>query len=351
MTKPASGSGGPRSRSVSHLLGVPVACAIGLALTTATAVLGFACSEDKPTPTKDADGAVVSGPVEWRAVVGLGGLVGQTFDEHSWSVRTPLDADLFAVTCVGNLHGWAAGARGTVAHTDDGGATWVLQKTPFRVPLRAIRFHDLANGIVAGDDGALAVTKDGGATWQAIAPEVAGRGLNGLAGTTFAGTTMIAVGQHGLVLRSVDGGVTWSGRNLDAGDFTAVASDAEGHEVFATDATGAIWASSDQGASFAAVYRTADGASLRGVAMADEGGRAMAVGAHGTVLWRDAVGSKAWTAIASGTVNDLNAALVTDTGSAFAAGVDGTLLESVDRHAWTRIPLGTHATLYGLEDL
>src|SRR5262245_1656201 len=123
-----------------------------------------ACSSSSSGPTKPVDagsdvqdaGQDTAPPYEppppplWLSVVGAGGTFAQTFDDKTWATRTIADRALYSVTCVGNLRGWAAGERGYVAHTEDGGASWALQAPHLGADLRAIRFGTPTIGVVAG---------------------------------------------------------------------------------------------------------------------------------------------------------------------------------------------------------
>src|SRR5262249_45956471 len=108
---------------------------------------------------------------------------------------------------------------GTILRTTDGGATWTSQwpaRSDFFV---GVSFKDARTGIVVGvtltdDRGVLLVnpppiilrTTDGGVTWTSInVPPV-----NSLRGVSFFNSqTGFAVGDTGSILRTVDGGVTW----------------------------------------------------------------------------------------------------------------------------------------------
>src|SRR5438105_4585453 len=130
----------------------------------AIAFVSLAAACDKSTsPPPPTDGGK-SGTSGWRAVVGAGGLVGQTVDDQTWETRRATDADLFGVACVGNLLGWAAGAHGSLLHTTYGGRTWTSEDTHLAADLRAVRFGDALFGVTAGAHRALALTRDGGST-------------------------------------------------------------------------------------------------------------------------------------------------------------------------------------------
>ena len=325
----------------------------GLAAAVAVAVVACALGCDNsssPAPKPSGEGGTTTPPTPaWRAAVGAGGTLVQTFDDRAWATRVvPLAAgiDLLGVTCVGNADGWAVGQRGAVAHTTDGGFVWTLQDAHTSATLRAIHFGDAQHGLLAGDDGVLAVTRDGGATWLTVATGAHAA----LRGVAIAGSTLLAVGDGGTVLRSVDGGASFALLHVDgAGDLHGVAMDPGAHLVLAVDTLGGAWASTDRGATFVREMRGV--AALHAVSLRDDGAAAIAVGSGGVVQVRDAHGR--WTAAASGTSAELHAALVED-GAAYAAGDDGTLLVSHDvshPEQWERIDTGTRAALFALDDL
>jgi photosystem II stability/assembly factor-like uncharacterized protein len=280
--------------------------------------------------------------------VGGGGYFGQTFDDVSWAGRTVASVTLYSVACADNVHGWAAGQAGYVAYTADGGQTWAVQAPHLTGDLRAINFGWSTRGVVAGDSGSLAVTQDSGAHWSAIAPLTSAT-LRGAAVAPYV-NVMLVVGDGGTVLRSTDSGQTWTQASIaGAGDLRGVASDAWAGTVLAVDSLGSIWSSADEGVTF--TREATAGAALDSVSTPQAGNRALAVGAGGVVLLRDA--SAHWSPVVTGSHVDLHAALVSLGGSRLTiAGEAGTLLSSVDLGAhWTVEPLATTAALYGLQDL
>ena len=115
-------------------------------------------------------------------------------------VRLPLAKDehptLWTITFAGPRHGWVAGERGCIFHTADGGATWErqergvpivrplakgekprhdvlpeLETEPDRLTVSVIRFADPQHGWAVGyyadvAESAVLRTDDGGATWS-----------------------------------------------------------------------------------------------------------------------------------------------------------------------------------------
>lgn len=305
-----------------------------------------ACSDKNDAPPKQ-DGGTTN-PPRWAAAVGASGTFLQTFDHVSWQARTLSDASLFGVACVGNLDGWAVGARGSIAHTTDGGGTWTWQTSGVPVDLHGVRFGDATHGLAVGDGGALVITNDAGAHWTTVKAT----SIDLHAATIASGSgTWLAVGAKGTVLRSIDDGAIWSTSTIDgASDLRGVATDVGAHLVLVVDAAGAIWSSTDAGLHF--TLETNAPASLDAIAIDDQGGPALAVGAHGTVMLRDPL-TRAWSLIPLEITGDLHAALVTSNGTRlYAAGDGGALFTRTnDAPTWSKVATGTTSALYGLEDL
>ena len=128
----------------------------------------------------------------------------------------PVDATLTAVSFADAREGWAVGHLGVILHSADGGETWSVQRIdPVEDrPLFAVAFTDARNGVAVGLWSLMLRTRDGGRTWEAAE-------LPPPPGDTRADANLMSVfgdgqgrlfiaGERGLVLRSLDGGATWS---------------------------------------------------------------------------------------------------------------------------------------------
>jgi photosystem II stability/assembly factor-like uncharacterized protein len=255
--------------------------------------------------------------------------------------------DLYAVSCVTNSSGWVAGANGFVAHTADGGRSFVTETTPFSSALRALSFADESLGVVAGDDGALAVTHDGGLHWIAAASGTQAT-LRASAIAAASGLILVA-GDGALLVASRDGGSTWQTNSIpDAANLRGVAITPNASEVLAVDDAGAIWSSADGARSFVRVFEVR--AALDSVQMLPTG-EAIAVGLRGTAIAR--LDGRAWSVLSTGTTAELHAGvIVPQDGSLYVAGENGTLLQSDDRGGhFAAVPLMMTAPIYDLQAL
>lgn len=289
-------------------------------------------------------GSSGGGSSGWGAFSGSAGTFGQTFDNIHWSTTTVAQQDLSSVTCVGNFHGWVAGAHGTVLHTSDGGRTWSTQSSGATTDLNAVRFGSLGFGIAAGDHGTVLVTSDGGTHWATA--RTASQSV--LRAVAIVRSTALVVGDGATLLRSTDAGASWSVASIQgAADLHGVAMDAAGDVTLAVDTSGKVWRSADRGASF--VLEAELGVGLDSVSIAYDGTRALTGGTGGAIFVRDSLGT--WQSAFSPTTADLHAVLV-GFDVWYAVGQAGTLLSSRDQGAtWSWLASGTTATLRGLDDL
>jgi photosystem II stability/assembly factor-like uncharacterized protein len=322
-----------------------LACALA-----ATSALG--CSDDEKNPPPPPTSTQKPPTQAWKAAVGDGGTLLETFDDASWDVRKISDRDLYAVSCIDNEVGWAVGAHGAILHTRDGGWSWPAQSSGVTSTLRAVSFafaEDGAQiGIAVGDAGTLLTTADGGAHWaQSELGELVGT-LRGTAATEGAGL-LLAVGDGGLVARSTDRGRSFGRYRIDgAGDLFDVALDASGGLAVAVDSAGSIWVSRDAAQSFARELQVSG--KLESVSLGRTGALASAAGG-GLALLRGPDGQ--WASITLPAEQALHATLVGPREDrVYFAGDEGALLETVDGGAsMFQVEAATRASLRGIEDL
>lgn len=149
---------------------------------------------------------------------------------------TPIeeDANLNDIQFVGTQSGWAVGDHGVIQHTEDGGRTWTLQKSPVDCPLQEVCFlTDKIGWIVGGGItpytrigyGVVLYTQDGGKSWDLLSgvhhsqkqSEKPAASLPPLFFVKFFGPDEgVAVGESSVefptgVLYTKDGGRSWQG--------------------------------------------------------------------------------------------------------------------------------------------
>lgn len=317
---------------------------------TITLFAALACSDNsEKKPSTPTGGGTKPPTTGWKAAVGDGGTLLETFDDSSWEVRKITDHDLWAVSCVDNELGWSVGAQGFIGHTRDGGWSWPAQDSGVTSTLRAVSFARSADGaevgLAVGDAATLLTTSDGGQHWSHI--DVSESAILRGTAITQGATLLVAVGDGGLVLTSTDFGRHFETTHIaDASNLYDVALDATGELALAVDSNGGNWASHDGARSFELEHR-AD-AALESVSLGATAQLGSAAG-QGAPLLRDADGT--WRQrVGDGT--PLHATLVgPHEDRAYFAGDAGTLLETADRDQLLRVNADTRAALRGIEDL
>lgn len=234
-------------------------------LSCVLASLGLACG-----------GAAPAAPIAPTAPVELTLPAGRTWTKQATEPYRGKQDDIVFVT---PDRGWYGNGDGKVFRTDDGGTTWTKVWEQPGTYVRALGFVDADHGWLGNigteyfpgvtDEHPLYETRDGGATWTAVAlpatPTVKGICAIDVLTTSFinAGvktprTIVHAAGRVGgpaYVLRSLDGGATWTTLDLNAD--AAMILDIK----FFDEMNGLVFASSDASVerAHALILRTVDG--------------------------------------------------------------------------------------------
>lgn len=132
-------------------------------------------------------------------------------DGNTWfRGNTPTDLLLTAVTFADEQNGWAVGHDGVILVSRDSGLTWTEQRSApeEELPLLDVWFADARKGIAIGGYGLYLETTDGGENWEARSIVEEDRHLNSIASA--GGSTLAIAAEAGTLLKSSDGGQTWS---------------------------------------------------------------------------------------------------------------------------------------------
>ncbi len=109
------------------------------------------------------------------------------------------------IVFVDPTHGWLVGNHGTIARTDDGGATWLFTDPGVTHDFNDVHARSATEAWVAGAGGVIYSTTDAGATWT---PRASGT-TAALQTITFSSATEAWAGGQLVLLRSTDAGATW----------------------------------------------------------------------------------------------------------------------------------------------
>ena len=283
--------------------------------------------------------------------------------------KTGTFAWLHAVFFVDEQRGWAAGSKGALLSTSDGGATWELRKPPTEDALRDIFFQDAETGWLVCERSIfkpmekqesvsyLLKTTDGGAKWSRI--EVT-RGADvdlKLTGLRFADREHGWVyGELGALFFTGDGGRTWARQRVPTRHLLLSASFLDAQTGWLSGGGLTVLKTSDGGATWRAgtVFLPAQGGGAQqpqeSVRVETEqlesdtrqvGGRRLnavwfashergwAVGGEGVIIeTRD--GGRTWRPQASGVGDDLYDVKFFNEAEGWAVGRGGTMLHTTD---------------------
>ena len=229
------------------------------------------------------------------------------------------------------------GERGHILVSTDDGARWTQAEVPTRALLTAVHMHDERTGWAVGHDAVILRTGDGGETWTLVhqAPE---EELPLLDVWFRDERTGFAVGAYGYFLATDDGGETWTSRAISEDDFhlnalVPVADDGSEsnrpgpQRLYIAAEAGVAYRSDDGGVTWSELPSPYAGSWFGG--LAPGGDRVLLAGLRGH-LFRSGDGGGTWTEVATGTQATLTGAVRLPSGSIVITGLEGSVLISDD---------------------
>ena len=292
-----------------------------------------------PPPVRDAPARARSHrPAAHLAIIGLLAILAPGSAGAEAAVQAPLAIEslLLDGTVVGSRM-VVVGARGHVLVSTDDGASWTQAEVPTRVLLTAVHMHDERTGWAVGHDAVILRTDDGGATWSMVhqAPE---EELPLLDVWFRDARTGFAVGAYGYFLATEDGGETWTPRTISANDFhlnalvpvAVPASDSSGppsQRLFIAGEAGVAYRSDDGGANWRELSSPYAGSWFGGLALDED--QLLLAGLRGH-LFRSADGGETWAEVATRTRATLTGAVQLPSGRIIVTGLEGSVLTSDD---------------------
>jgi photosystem II stability/assembly factor-like uncharacterized protein len=262
-------------------------------------------------------------------VTGLGGgaaVADEDEMEHSVAARlAPRSLMLDAVALDGRLV--AVGERGHILISTDAGASWQQVDVPTRALLTGVAFTSQEVGIAVGHDSVILRTFDGGATWSRVhwAPEDEAPFFDVWFTDADNG---VAIGAYGSHFRTTDGGVTWDFEPIGDTDWHLheIARSDNGKLYLAAEA-GFVYRSDDGGATWTELPSPYEG-SFFGVLPLD-GDSVLLYGLRGHLFRSDDAG-ETWAELDTGTVAMLTNGIRLADGTIVIVGLGGTVLVSTD---------------------
>jgi uncharacterized delta-60 repeat protein len=297
----------------------------------------------EPSGTSATLGAVSFIDANTGVAVGAGGTILRTTNGGtSWSkVTTTSQTDLRAVTSTstgcgasGNLACfWAAGASGTVLWSNDAGLTWCEQSTGVTTDLYGVAARSPDEVVAVGQHGTILRSGAAGSNARqcsgvALYSTVASPSAVDLFAVTAtpAGSTLV-VGFGGTVLRQTSGGSFASAPSSTSSNLYSITASgtASAEGIYAVGASGVVVKSTTDGATWTAQASgiTRD---LHAVSFSTSTTTGVAVGDTGVALFTSD-GGATWTSQRSSTCHGLQGvALVAAPSKAWAVGLGGTII-------------------------
>jgi len=246
-------------------------------------------------------------------------LVSESRSDWRQVEKVPTRSNLTAVTTAGEST-WAVGHDGLIMFSADGGLTWTVQRQDVWKPMP--------------DD----------ADWDAFDPTQGAPLLDVLA---LNAQQVIAVGAYSLMLRSDDGGQTWSKIDPNAKPAEAVVAEEESEAIAQPAEDGEDQASDDWTMDAdALVLDEEDDPHLNGIAR-DAAGQLMVVGER-AAAFRSRDGGQSWERLSLPYDGSMFGVLALGEGHFLAYGLRGHVQETMDfGETWVELDTATEATLQG----
>jgi photosystem II stability/assembly factor-like uncharacterized protein len=278
---------------------------LGLPLGVASGTLA-AAGATAPSVPAALDAVACPTSTECVAVGGAGGVLISRTAGHTWSaVSVPTAHYLYGIACPSATQCVTVGDAGTVLVTKNAGKSWKREKSGVTTPLSAISCPLVRHCDAVGDDDLVLATSNGGHSWHHVFSQLGV--MDGVACSS--ATQCSAVTSNTDTILVTSNGTTWT---TAPAPFTALAA-----------------------------LRPSNGVACSGlfcVAVADRG-----------LLAHSEDGGANWTAVASGTAQNLYAASCSSTSRCVAVGAGGTVLTTSDGGAtWIPHTAPTGETLLGL---
>lgn len=217
--------------------------------------------------------------------------------------------------------------------------------------LKDIKAIDATTAVAVGENGMIVRTTNGGSTWTSVS---SGTTVTLTALHMANATTGWAVGYDRTILKTTDGGAIWSPQS-----FTM--SSRQVYDVFFIDAsTGWTVGRDDWPGYIAHVYKTTNGGTGWSLTMMGTSSNlysiwftssttGCAVGSGGAIR-KTTDGGSSWSARTSGTSNALYSVTFVDAQTGFAAGLNGTIIKTTDAgETWSPLTSGTTQGLYAID--
>lgn len=258
----------------------------------------------------------------------------QGFDPDAIRLATPSDlADENLLLDVAKTNGRlvAVGEFGHVIYSDDNGKNWTqAERVETQVTLTTVAFGDEKVGFAGGHDATILRTEDGGVTWTRVYHDFESE--TPIFGLFFTSPTHgFAVGAFAFMLETHDGGETWEQRDvIEGGDYdyhlNEIFTSADG-TIFIPAEFGNVLRSTDDGATFEVLKTPYEGSFWNGLGLAD--GSVIVFGMRGNA-YRTEDNGESWVRVPTGAQRSFGGGVQLENGNVVLVGLNGAVAYSTD---------------------
>ncbi len=279
----------------------------------------------------------------------------EILDSESGSGTTQIGAGtlrpttgLFGTTWLDNNTGYAVGYNGVIIKLTQGGSQWSYQESGTTKRLNAAAFTGVDVGFAVGgvagsgdETGVMLKTVNGGSTWNEVSLPI-DKAINDIA---FVGSNVgFAVCEDGYILKTTDGGDSWTYSRPETSDLYGVAFISVG-TGFVVGEMGLILRTEDGGASWDNQLVPGIISNFNDIFFVNTS--TGYVFANAGYVIKTTNGGDSWTAIDLDISDDLNAGYFTGPDVGFAVGSFGTIVKTMDGgDTWDEITTTYSQTLY-----
>lgn len=228
----------------------------------------------------------------------------------------------------------SVGDRGHIVFSDDNGKTWRQASVPTMQMLTAVDFPSETVGYAVGHDAIVLKSRDGGETWSQVF--VDREAALPLLDVWFANERHgYAVGAYGYIIETLDGGSSWKPvdsriANDEEFHYNAIHNDGGGYLYLAGEA-GILFRSMDQGKTWSTLSSPYEG-SWFGINRSRDGG-ILVHGLRGNI-YKSSDRGETWKSLVSGTDQTLFGSAQLSDGRTVLVGNSGSMLTG-DSSRWT----------------
>jgi len=221
----------------------------------------------------------------------------------------------------------AVGERGHILISRDGGVSWQQIEVPTRAMLTAVAFADNKVGVAVGHDSVIVRTTDGGDTWSRVfsAPEDEAPLFDVWFSDKANG---VAIGAYGSHYRTADGGLTWDFEAIGETDWHLhEIARAENGTLYLAAEAGFVYRSADGGVTWTELTSPYEGSYFGVLPLVND--TVLLYGLRGHLFRSDDAGEN-WQEIPTGTVALLTNGIRLSDGTTIIVGLGGAVLVSTD---------------------